>query len=244
MSTDRKILIVVPAWNEEQSISTVVEGLIAAGYEVLVIDDGSTDRTPLVARSAGAIVLRLPFNLGVGAALRAGFRFAVQNGFDTVVQCDADGQHPAEYISHLINALDVGGFHMVIGSRFLGQSELMELSRIRRFAMAILRRSATKAARTSITDATSGFRAICSPLLEEFSMKLPPYYLGDTYEALVSAGRAGYRIAEIPAPLRPREFGQSSANPLKASVLVVKALLSVVMSIHQRIAPPEQNPST
>jgi glycosyltransferase involved in cell wall biosynthesis len=188
------VLVVVPAWNEQASIAKVISELKTRGFDVLVVDDGSTDKTSLIARQNGAITIRLPFNLGVGGALRCGFKYAVQHGYEAVVQCDADGQHPVDHIESLISTAAQGNFHMVIGSRFLNDEGKMELSLIRRLAMRILSRSASRACKTLITDATSGFRIIAVPLLDELAEKLPAYYLGDTYEALVSSGRAGYRI--------------------------------------------------
>ena len=102
----RGALVVVPAWNEEASIANVVHDLKSHGFDVLVVDDGSTDKTFYEAHKCGATVLRLPFNLGVGAALRCGFKFAVVNGYQVVIQCDADGQHPIEHISDLLQTLE------------------------------------------------------------------------------------------------------------------------------------------
>jgi glycosyltransferase involved in cell wall biosynthesis len=232
------VLVVVPAWNEQASIAKVISELKTRGFDVLVVDDGSTDKTSLIARQNGAITIRLPFNLGVGGALRCGFKYAVQHGYEAVVQCDADGQHPVDHIESLISTAAQGNFHMVIGSRFLNDEGKMELSLIRRLAMRILSRSASRACKTLITDATSGFRIIAVPLLDELAEKLPAYYLGDTYEALVSSGRAGYRIKEIPAPLMEREHGKSSAHPVKAARLAVKAILSAILHVHQKLAGP------
>jgi glycosyltransferase involved in cell wall biosynthesis len=234
-----KVLVVVPAWNEQASIAKVVSDLKTRGFDVLVIDDGSTDKTSFIARQSGAITMRLPFNLGVGGALRCGFKYAVQHGYEAVVQCDADGQHPVDHIESLIATATEGNFHMVIGSRFLNDEGKMELSLIRRLAMRILSRSASRACKTLITDATSGFRVITVPLLNELAEKLPAYYLGDTYEALVSSGRAGYRIREIPAPLMEREHGKSSAHPVKAARLAVKAILSAILHVHQKLDGPK-----
>jgi glycosyltransferase involved in cell wall biosynthesis len=233
-----KVLVVVPAWNEQASIAKVVSELKTRGFDVLVIDDGSTDKTSFIARQSGAITMRLPFNLGVGGALRCGFKYAVQHGYEAVVQCDADGQHPVDHIESLILTATEGNFHMVIGSRFLNDEGKMKLSLIRRLAMRILSRSASRACKTLITDATSGFRVITVPLLNELAEKLPAYYLGDTYEALVSSGRAGYRIREIPAPLMEREHGKSSAHPVKAARLAVKAILSAILHVHQKLDGP------
>lgn len=233
-----KVLVVVPAWNEQASIAKVITELKLRGFDVLVVDDGSTDKTSFIARQNGAITIRLPFNLGVGGALRCGFKYAVQHGYQAVVQCDADGQHPVDHIELLISTATQGNFHMVIGSRFLNSEGRMELSFIRRLAMRILSRSASRASKTLITDATSGFRVIAAPLLRELAEKLPAYYLGDTYEALVSAGRAGYRIREIPAPLMEREHGKSSAHAVKAARLAVKAILSAILHVHQKLDGP------
>ena len=234
-----KVLVVVPAWNEQASIAKVISELKTRGFDVLVVDDGSTDKTSFIARQNGAITIRLPFNLGVGGALRCGFKYAVQHGYQAVVQCDADGQHPVDHIELLISTATKGNFHMVIGSRFLNDEGRMDLSLIRRLAMRILSRSASRACKTLITDATSGFRVITVPLLDELAEKLPAYYLGDTYEALVSAGRAGYRVREIPAPLMEREHGKSSAHPVKAARLAVKAILSAILQVHQKLDGPK-----
>lgn len=234
-----KVLVVVPAWNEQASIAKVISELKTRGFDVLVVDDGSTDKTSFIARQNGAITICLPFNLGVGGALRCGFKYAVQHGYDAVVQCDADGQHPVDHIELLISTATQGNLHMVIGSRFLNDEGRMDLSLIRRLAMRILSRSASRACKTLITDATSGFRVITVPLLDELAEKLPAYYLGDTYEALVSAGRAGYRIREIPAPLMEREHGKSSAHPVKAARLAVKAILSAILHVHQKLDGPK-----
>ena len=234
-----KVLVVVPAWNEQASIAKVISELKTRGFDVLVVDDGSTDKTSFIARQNGAITIRLPFNLGVGGALRCGFKYAVQHGYQAVVQCDADGQHPVDHIELLISTATQGNFHMVIGSRFLNDEGRMDLSLIRRLAMRILSRSASRACKTLITDATSGFRVITVPLLDELAEKLPAYYLGDTYEALVSAGRAGYRVREIPAPLMEREHGKSSAHPVKAARLALKAILSAILHVHQKLDGPK-----
>ena len=227
-----KVLVVVPALNEEATIGPVVEQVRAAGFEVAVISDGSTDKTADRARTAGARVLELPVNLGVGGALRAGFRFAVSHDFDAVVQIDADDQHPIHEINRLIEAANNSGAHLVIGSRFTSEDATLEVSFVRRTVMRILARSATRAANSPITDATSGFRLIARPLLEEFALSFPSYYLGDTYEALVSAGRSGYVIREVPAALRPRLVGESSANPRQATQLTLKSLALVLLRIH------------
>jgi len=230
-----QLLIVTPAFNESASISRVVKSVMEGGLKILVVDDGSTDETSHLAKQAGAEVLRLPFNAGVGGALRAGFRFAVENGFSSVIQIDADGQHPVSHIDDLITASESSGSHLVIGSRFaLGTAGAMQVSRPRKFAMKILAKSASQACGTTITDATSGFRLVQEPLLSEFANKLPVYYLGDTFEALVAAGKAGYSVTEIPAPIVDREHGTSSASTIDALKWTFRAFSSSILKLYPR----------
>ena len=211
------VLVVIPAWNEAATVADVVQAVRAAGFDVLVVNDGSSDSTSSLAKGAGAVVADLPFNLGVGAALRCGFKYAVRCEYSTIVQCDADGQHPIEHIQALLSAADSSGAHMVIGSRFAVDSgSSMALHPVRRLVMWALSSSASRATGTTITDSTSGFRVIRGELLQQLALHLPTYFLGDTYEAVIAAGRAGYRVREIPAPLAPRLHGESSAGTLRA----------------------------
>lgn len=235
--TNRDVLVVIPALNEQKTIGLVVQQVQTAGFDVLVVSDGSTDETATVSRVAGARVMELPINLGVGGALRAGFKFAVRHGYKAVVQVDADGQHPVQAITDLMDCANAENADLVIGSRFLSTHTTMEVSGARSFAMKRLASSASRAAHTRITDATSGFRLIREPLLTEFSRNFASNYLGDTYEAIISAGRAGYRIREIAAPIAPRMEGQSSASTFQASVYTAKCLFNSVLHFHLRLKP-------
>ncbi len=226
------VLAIVPAFNESRSIAAVVTSLRAIGLPVLVIDDGSTDETASVARSAGASILPLPINLGVGGALRAGLRTAVQSGYQQVVQCDADGQHPIGSIQALIAEQQDAPVDLLIGSRFLEPGARRREGVIRFVATALLATVASRAAGIGITDATSGMRVLRSPLIEEFARSLPAHYLGDTFEANVMAGRFGYSIREIPAAIIPRQHGSSSASTLAAFHLTVRALLVALLRVH------------
>lgn len=210
------VLVVIPALNERDCIADVVAEVREAGFGCVVIDDGSTDDTARRATAAGADVVRLPINLGVGGALRTGFRYAVDHGVRCVVQVDADGQHVAEHIDELLDALEARDLDMVIGSRFADQGA-HPMSRARRACIHVLAATATPSGRPKITDPTSGFRAIRSPLLDAFARDFPHHYLGDTYEALFIAQRRGYRIAEVPVLMRERQGGRASAD-LVASV--------------------------
>ncbi len=229
------VLVLIPALNEQVSVLKVLEELKRHSFHTLLISDGSTDGTALVGRNFGVRVLELPINLGVGGALRAGFAFASKYGYQAVVQIDADGQHPIDEIENLIRAANEHDAHMVIGSRFLMDEMTMEVSHMRRLAMRVLSRSATSATGTKITDSTSGFRLIREPLLGEFAHQFANNYLGDTYEAVISAGRGGYKVIEIAAGLMPREHGESTASTGSAIGFTLKGLGVATLGMHKRL---------
>jgi hypothetical protein len=238
---ESEVLVIVPALNEERTVGEVVRQLRAIGLCVVVIDDGSTDSTRSLAQSEGAIVISLPFNSGVGAALRAGLRYAADNGFRTVIQCDADGQHPIDHVTQLLETAEVRNCHLLIGSRFASAATAtMAVSPLRRVAMWTLASSASRAAGRKITDVTSGFRVFRGSLINVLAVQLPDYYLGDTYEAVVAAGRAGYRIDEIPAAIVERTHGSSSATPFQAARLTVRAFSTAVLRLHVRLPSPTE----
>jgi len=219
-----KVVVVVPAFEEEVCIGQVVKSVAALGYECVVVDDASMDRTADLAEQAGAIVIRLPINLGVGGALRAGFRYASESGADIVVQVDGDGQHPTEQIGELLRHLDEGNFDMVVGSRFAPGGVAPPHTTLRRAAIRLLSRTLRKRGGVQLSDPTSGFRAIRNPLLSAFARDFPHHYLGDTFEALLVVGRRGYRVGEIPVVMQPRQGGQPSAGRAAS----VRAMLRAV----------------
>jgi glycosyltransferase involved in cell wall biosynthesis len=232
MSRDRP-LVIVPAFNEHATIKEVVAQVVALNYEVLVVDDSSTDETADLAASAGASVLRLAVNLGVGGALRAGFRYAIDHGYESVVQIDGDGQHPTHQIADLERAARTFDAHLVIGSRFLSSEATLIPSLTRRLSMWILSKFMTQLAGVPLTDTTSGFRLIQQPLLLRFAEEFPDYYLGDTFEATAIANRTGYRVVEIPAALSPRQFGESSASTFNSILSIIKVLFITLLNVHQ-----------
>jgi len=228
------VLVVVPALNEAETIGAVVASLHDHGYDVLVIDDGSTDRTTELAASAGASVLRLPLNLGVGGALRLGFREAQRRGYRTAVQCDADGQHDPAQIAVLLDALEASGFDMVIGSRFADDPGAYEVTRTRRAAIHLLASIATRATGVRLSDPTSGFRAITGELLAEFAHDYPAEYLGDTVEALVEAGQGGFNVGEIPVTMVARQGGEPSTGALASAWYTIRVLIAIAVRWRSR----------
>ena len=231
----KDVLVVIPAFNEERSIAGVVQAVRSAGHELVVVSDGSSDGTVAECRRTGARVLQLPINLGVGGALRTGFQYACRRGFSAVVQVDADGQHDPGQIAELIRIANETGADLVLGSRFRSEGTTMKVGSLRRFVMRILAASASVAARTQITDATSGFRLIGRPLLDQLSVDLATNYLGDTYESIIMSGRAGYRICEVAVSMSDREHGMSSASVMDAVRFTIKGLGVFVLGLHPKL---------
>jgi glycosyltransferase involved in cell wall biosynthesis len=229
-AAERRVLVVIPALNEEESIARVIADLRAALPDAtcLVVDDGSTDATAEVARSSGATVVSLPYNLGVGGAVGTGFRYAVERDYSCVVQLDADGQHDPTAIPALLAALDDAD--LVIGARFAGVGEY-ETKGPRRWAMRVLSTVLSRVAKEKLTDTTSGFKASGPKAVALFAEHYPAEYLGDTVEALVIAARVGCRIRQVPVAMRPRTGGTPSHSPLKAGVYLGRAFLALFFAL-------------
>ncbi len=227
------MLVVVPAWNEAASLPSVLREVAAAvpGAGVLVVNDGSSDATSAVARAHGAEVLDLPFNLGVGGAMRAGFRYALAYGYGVVVQVDADGQHDPRDVPRLVAALDEAD--IVIGARFAERSGY-DVRGPRRWAMRVLATSLSRLAHGSLTDTTSGFRASGPLAIRLFAVHYPAEYLGDTVESLVIAARSGLRITQIGVTMRQRTAGRPSQRPWKAAAYLLRACLALLISLTRR----------
>lgn len=227
-------LVVIPAFNEAESIVSVLNEVssLTPALDILVVDDGSTDNTFDLATRFGATTLRLPFNLGVGAAMRLGFKYAFLNGYQSVVQVDADGQHVPRHIDSLISQLN--SYDVVIGSRFADGASGFEVAGSRRLAMRLLAASLSKITRVKLTDVTSGFRASGPRAIQLFATSYPPEYLGDTIESLVIAHRNGLRIKEVPTTIRQRLTGTSSQSTIKALIYTVRAAFVLLLSLLHR----------
>lgn len=224
-----KTLIVLPALNEEDVIPQVISEVLALNRSLacLVVDDGSTDNTSQVAQSLGVIVATLPYNLGVGGAMRVGFNYALENGFDNVVQVDADGQHDPKDIEGLIAMLSQAD--LVLGARFAGKGDY-EVRGPRKWAMVALSKVLSRVANVKLTDTTSGFRASGPRAVELFAKHYPAEYLGDTVEALVIAARSGLRISQVPVSMRERAGGAASHGPIKSTVFLARAGIAVLFA--------------
>ena len=226
----------VPAFNEAGVIGPVLDELARnePRWPVLVVNDGSHDGTAAEAANAGATVVSVPFNVGVGGAMRTGFLYALRNDFDAVVQVDADGQHDPAAVSALLAALSDAD--IVIGARFAGEGEY-RVRGPRRWAMRGLAAALSRITGTRLTDVTSGFRATGPAALPLFARDYPQEYLGDTVESLVLAHKAGLRIAQVPVAMRPRAAGQPSQSPLRATAYLLRASLVLLLAVVRRRPP-------
>ena len=224
-----RTLVVMPAFNEEGSVASVVSEVKAkvSGVDVLVVNDGSTDNTAAEARAAGALVATLPFNLGVGGAMRLGFRYALQKGYDNVVQIDSDGQHDPTDVPALLAGLD--NADLVLGARFAGEGDY-DVRGPRRWAMIVLAAILSRTSGTKLTDTTSGYRASGPRAVALFADQYPAEYLGDTIEALVIASRSGLRIVQIPVTMRHRSAGVPSSKPLTSATHLARTSLALIFA--------------
>lgn len=229
-----RVLVAVPALNEAATVADVVAQIRnALPADVLVVDDASSDNTSRVARTAGATVLRMPFNVGVGGAMRAAFLYAEQGDYDAVVQVDADGQHDPAQIPQLLEPLAAGA-SVVVGSRF---ARGYETARSRRLAMRTLAWGAGRLIGVQLTDTTSGFRAADRQAIALFARRYPAEYLGDTTESLVVAGRSGLRVVEVPVTMLPRQGGEASQRAGRSTLFVGRVLLALAIAALTRRDP-------
>lgn len=228
-----KTLIIVPAYNEEESLPGVIEDLRTHFPEgdILVVDDGSRDRTAATARDGGIRVARLPFNLGIGGAVQTGYRYARLHGYDIAVQFDGDGQHLAAEIDSLLAPLAEGRADIVVGSRFLDRGAYRP-SPFRKMGILIFSRVLSAIIGMPVTDTTSGFRAANSRTIEYFSRVYPEDY--PEVESLVLVHRAGMRIEETAVHMRDRTGGRSSITPVRSVYYMVKVLLAVFIDLMKK----------
>lgn len=229
-----KILVIIPAFNEEAVLPSVLQELESVFPEasVLVVDDGSEDATCEVARKSGAMVARLPFNLGIGGAIRTGFRWAVRDGYSRAVQLDADGQHEPREIPKLLEALDQGA-NLVVGSRFIQTGTPYEVGRVRKGAMSFLRMILWLASGRRLTDTSSGFRAFDRSAMEFFDRNYPVEYL-DSVESMLLALYAGLRVVEVPVTMRERKGGVPSNRSWKLLYHYLRVLIVTGASLSLR----------
>ncbi|WP_295011512.1 glycosyltransferase family 2 protein [uncultured Microbacterium sp.] len=233
------VLVIVPAWNEERNVGNTVREILTAGkdFHVAVVDDGSVDATSQVAREAGATVLTLPFNLGVGGAMRTGFTYAQRNGYRRVIQVDADGQHNPADIERVVAGLE--NADISIGARFSDVGDY-KVRGPRRWAMVVLAAIVSRVARTTLTDVTSGFRAANARAIDQYVKYYPAEYLGDTLDSLVVACHAGLRVTQVPVAMRPRAHGTPSQGAFGSTVYLARSVLALGLALLRRPRTPRR----
>jgi len=230
-------IAIVPAFNEEASVAEVIRELRAFDpeFEVVLIDDGSTDRTARAAREAGAQVVRLPYNLGIGGAMQTGYQYARDHGFQIAVQVDADGQHDPAEIPKLLAPLLEDRADMVVGSRFVGDAGY-RVPRSRRIGIVIFSRIVSLIVRQRVTDTTSGFRAVNRLGILLFATDYPHDY--PEVEATVLVFRHRLRLAEVAVQMRTRASGRSSITALRSFYYMVKVTLALLIGLFRRYSTP------
>jgi glycosyltransferase involved in cell wall biosynthesis len=228
-----RTLAIVPALNEEDAVGRVIAEIREHDprIEVLVVDDGSTDRTALVAEAEGAEVVRLPFNLGIGGAMQTGFRYAFEHRFAFAVQVDGDGQHRPSELPKLLAPLYADEADMVVGSRFTGERSY-RAPIFRRIGIAFFAFVISLIARQRVTDTTSGFRAVNRRGIALFAADYPHDY--PEVEATLMVHRHELRLVEVPAAMRDRETGQSSITPFRSVYYMAKVLLAILVTLFRR----------
>jgi glycosyltransferase involved in cell wall biosynthesis len=222
------VLVIIPAYNEEAALPETLATLkaVPATLDVIVVDDGSVDGTRAAAAGAGARVVSLPFNLGVGSAVRTGLRFARERGYERAVIFDADGQHDAGDIAHLLQALDDGA-DVALASRFAAGADAYPVSRLRRWAMRFLARIVRHLTGQQFSDPTSGFRAFDRAAIELLAREYPVEYLADTVEVLLIVSNAGLRIQEVASTMRVRTAGQPSNRRIRLVINYLRVIVGL-----------------
>jgi glycosyltransferase involved in cell wall biosynthesis len=233
-------LAIVPAFNEAASVGRVIDEIRVAdpGFEILVVDDGSTDETAAVARAHRARVVSLPFNLGIGGAVQTGYRYARDHGFELAVQVDGDGQHDPRELAVLMRPVLAGEADLSVGSRFAGTGEYRAPA-ARRLGIRLFARAISRIAGQPVTDTTSGFRAANRRAIELFADDYPHDY--PEVEATVMVVREHLRLVEVPVAMRERAAGRSSITAARSIYYMAKVLVALFVGLFRApTASPER----
>jgi len=231
-----RVLIIIPAHNEAASIAGVIDdiNMHLPDADILVVDDGSSDKTGAIAIRSGAEMVQMPFNLGIGSTVQTGFIYAQKEGYDIAVQVDGDGQHDASQLPALLAPIIDDEDDLVVGSRYLAKTDYVG-STSRRTGTAIFSKLLSLLLGQRVTDATSGFRAMNRELINLFADDYPRDY--PEVEALLLAHVARLRIKEIPVKMRQRSGGSSSINYFRSLYYMVKVFLALLVGASRRRAP-------
>lgn len=229
-----RTVAVVPARNEAGAIGRVVDEIRAfdSSIDVVVVDDASEDGTAGIARARGAVVLRLPFHIGIGGAVQTGFRYALQERYERAVRLDGDGQHDAAELAKLLAPLERGEADLVVGSRFVDPGSSYRPPFARRVGIRVFARLVSALTRHRVTDTTSGFVALNRTGIELFAAEFPHDY--PEVEATLVALRSGLRLTQVQVEMRERETGASSITFVRSLYYIVKVMLALLVASLRR----------
>lgn len=230
LPSDQRLLVIIPAYNEEASLARVIANIQAAApqADVVVINDGSHDRTAVVAEEAGAYVVTLPYNLGIGAAMQTGFLFARNGNYDYAVQVDGDGQHDPQEMGEILGPVLSGEADVVAGARYIEDRGYVT-PWLRRVGIIILATLISLIVRRRVTDPTSGFRASNRRAIQYCAVSYPADY--PEPESVVEFARVGLCMKEVPVTMNPRYGGQSSITPIRSMNYMVKVVVSIMIDL-------------
>ena len=238
--TAGRIVAIVPAYNEAGAIGGVVDAIRAANalFDVVVVDDGSYDETGVIARSRGAAVVTLPYNIGIGGTVQTGFKYALERGYETAVRLDGDGQHDPGELQKLLGPIERDEADIVTGSRFVEGSGDYRPPLARRIGIIWFARIVSLLTRQRVTDTTSGFQALNRKGIALFAGDYPSDY--PEVEATVLVFKHRLRLVEVPVTMRERETGQSSITFVRSIYYVAKVTLALFMAMLRKYAIPQE----
>jgi len=226
VNANPRILLIIPAFNERDNIRSLLLSLREQGLEALVVNDGSSDDTAEVCASIGANIVSLPCNLGIGGAVQTGYKYAYTHGYDIAIQFDGDGQHRAEFVPTLIAPLLAGQADLSIGSRYI-EKEGFQSTFLRRAGIRYFSRLIRMISGQTVTDPTSGFRAVNREIMAMFAQQYPTDY--PEPESIVHVLRLGGRVAEVPVLMSERVGGRSSIRSFRSIYYMIKVSLAILI---------------
>lgn len=222
-----RALVIIPAYNEAEAILSTVNSVVNAGYDYIVINDGSKDDTLSVCQRNGLNVLDLPQNLGIGGAVQAGHKYAQRYGYDLDIQFDGDGQHDAGYLDSLVAEI-ASGKDLVIGSRYLDVSEGFQSTFMRRLGKNVISRVIRLVTGHSVSDPTSGFRACGKRAIDLFCDDYPTDY--PEPESIVNAINHGFSVGEVSVVMHERQGGESSIGAFSSAYYMIKVTIAIIIA--------------
>lgn len=229
-----RCLIIIPAYNEEKNIYNVITSIRNNNVfaDVIVVNDGSKDNTYFEAKKAGAEVINLSENLGIGGAVQTGYIYALNKGYDVAVQIDGDGQHDPKDLENLIKRMEESNFDMIIGSRFVEETNYIP-SIFRAMGIRYFSKLVSLLCGSDYYDTTSGYRLINKKAIKLFAKYYPKDY--PEVETIVYAYKNGLKVKEIGVNMRQRHEGKSSITPIKSAYYMIKVTLSTLIIAQKQV---------